>query len=42
VRFIRSGLEVFGAEVDLHGRGWCSGTAQSPVLPVPARTRRDH
>jgi NADH:ubiquinone oxidoreductase subunit F (NADH-binding) len=37
VRFIRSGLEVFGAEVDLHGRGWCSGSGLSPVLPVPRR-----
>jgi NADH:ubiquinone oxidoreductase subunit F (NADH-binding) len=38
VRFIRSGLEIFGAELDLHGRGWCSGSDQSPVLPVPWRS----
>ena len=37
VRFIRSGLELFGAELDLHARGWCSGTDQQPVLPVPRR-----
>jgi NADH:ubiquinone oxidoreductase subunit F (NADH-binding) len=35
VRFIRSGLEVFGPEVDLHAAGWCSGTDLDPVLPVP-------
>lgn len=37
-RLIRSGLEVFGAELDLHGRGWCSGAERSPVLPVPRRS----
>jgi NADH:ubiquinone oxidoreductase subunit F (NADH-binding) len=38
VRFIRSGLEVFGPEVDLHAGGWCSGTDLDPVLPVPLRS----
>lgn len=38
VRFIRSGLAVFGAEVDLHADGWCSATDQDPVLPVPLRS----
>ncbi len=37
VRLIRSGLDVFGAELDLHARGWCSGTDVDPVLPVPPR-----
>jgi NADH:ubiquinone oxidoreductase subunit F (NADH-binding) len=34
VRFIRSGLEVFGPELDLHAAGWCSGTDLDRVLPV--------
>ncbi len=38
VRLIRSGLDVFGQELDLHARGWCSGTDLEPVLPVPSRT----
>jgi NADH:ubiquinone oxidoreductase subunit F (NADH-binding) len=37
VRFVRSGLELFGPELDLHARGWCSGTDRWPVLPVPCR-----
>ncbi len=40
VRFIRSGLELFGPELDLHARGWCSGTTDDPVLPVPRRLTR--
>jgi len=40
VRFIRSALDVFGSEVDLHARGWCSATDQNPVLPVPQRRVR--
>lgn len=39
-RFVRSGLEVFGPELDLHARGSCSGTVQDPVLPVPRRGMR--
>jgi NADH:ubiquinone oxidoreductase subunit F (NADH-binding) len=37
VRFIRSALDVFRPEVDLHARGWCSATDLTPVLPVPGR-----
>jgi NADH:ubiquinone oxidoreductase subunit F (NADH-binding) len=37
VRLIRSALDVFGPELDLHARGWCSGTGLDPVLPVPPR-----
>ncbi len=39
-RFIRSGLELFGPELDLHGRGFCSRTDQDPVLPVSRRRTR--
>lgn len=38
VRLIRSGLDVFGAELDLHARGWCSATDVDPVLPIPRRS----
>ena len=34
-RFARSALEVFGAEVESHLDGWCSGTSDTPVLPLP-------
>ena len=37
VRMIRSALDVFGAELDLHARGWCSATSLDPLLPVPPR-----
>ncbi len=37
VRFIRSGLDVFAPELDLHARGWCSATDLDPLLPVPPR-----
>jgi NADH:ubiquinone oxidoreductase subunit F (NADH-binding) len=37
VRFIRSALDVFGREVDLHAGGWCSIADLAPVLPVPRR-----
>jgi NADH:ubiquinone oxidoreductase subunit F (NADH-binding) len=37
VRLIRSALDVFGPELDLHARGWCSSTGPDPVLPVPQR-----
>jgi NADH:ubiquinone oxidoreductase subunit F (NADH-binding) len=40
VRFIRSALDVFGPELDLHGRGWCSAMNPSHVLPVPLRGAR--
>jgi NADH:ubiquinone oxidoreductase subunit F (NADH-binding) len=35
VRMVRSALEVFGAEVDRHSRGWCCGRRPPGVLPVP-------
>jgi NADH:ubiquinone oxidoreductase subunit F (NADH-binding) len=37
VRFMRSGLELFRRELDLHARAWCSATDQHPVLPCPRR-----
>jgi NADH:ubiquinone oxidoreductase subunit F (NADH-binding) len=38
VRLIRSGLDVFAPELDLHARGWCSATDLEPVLPIPRRS----
>ncbi len=38
VRLIRSGLDVFAPELDLHAQGWCSATDLDPVLPVPRRS----
>ena len=38
-RFIRSGLAAFGDEIELHRRGWCSGSGGPGVLPVPERSR---
>ncbi|HEY5361705.1 MAG TPA: NADH-ubiquinone oxidoreductase-F iron-sulfur binding region domain-containing protein [Streptosporangiaceae bacterium] len=38
VRLVRSALEAFGEERELHARGWCSGTRT--VLPVPPRRAR--
>jgi NADH:ubiquinone oxidoreductase subunit F (NADH-binding) len=40
VRMIRSALDVFVPELDLHVRGWCSGTRETPVLPIPPRRPR--
>lgn len=37
VHMVRSALEVFGAEIDQHARGWCRGTRPPGVLPVPPR-----
>ena len=37
VHMVRSALEVFGAEIDRHARGWCRGTRPPGVLPVPPR-----
>jgi NADH:ubiquinone oxidoreductase subunit F (NADH-binding) len=37
VHMIRSALEVFGAEISEHARGWCCGTRPAGVLPVPRR-----
>jgi NADH:ubiquinone oxidoreductase subunit F (NADH-binding) len=36
VRFVRSALTVFAAELDSHQRGQCSGTSSRPVCPTPA------
>ncbi len=38
VRLVRSALRTFGAELDEHAAGWCSGTTS--VLPVPPGTAR--
>ena len=35
VRFVRSALQVFGPEIDLHAQGRCSATDRTPFLPVP-------
>ena len=35
VRFVRSALQVFGPEIDLHAKGRCSATDQTPFLPLP-------
>lgn len=34
VRFLRSGLRVFGAEIDAHLHGRCSATIRTPILPT--------
>jgi NADH:ubiquinone oxidoreductase subunit F (NADH-binding) len=36
VRFVRSALITFAAEVDRHARGRCSAASTAPFLPVPA------
>jgi NADH:ubiquinone oxidoreductase subunit F (NADH-binding) len=38
VRLVRSALDVFGSELELHAGGWCCGTAS--VLPIPPRRHR--
>jgi NADH:ubiquinone oxidoreductase subunit F (NADH-binding) len=40
IAMVRSALEVFGAEIDQHARGWCRGTSGASVLPVPAWSQR--
>ncbi len=35
VRFVRSALTTFAAEISLHGRGRCSATSRAPFLPLP-------
>ncbi len=42
VRFVRSALQVFGPELDLHARGRCSASTAEPMLPCdvePATAR---
>ncbi len=34
VRFVRSALRVFAAEIGLHEQGRCSGTSPQPFLPL--------
>jgi len=36
VRFVRSALTVFAAEISLHEHGQCSATNRTPFLPLPA------
>jgi NADH:ubiquinone oxidoreductase subunit F (NADH-binding) len=38
VRFVRSALTVFAAELRHHERGACSATARRPFLPLPSGT----
>jgi NADH:ubiquinone oxidoreductase subunit F (NADH-binding) len=40
VRFVRSALRTFAAEVDRHQRGRCSAADTRPFLPVPQHTAR--
>ena len=37
IRFLRSGLRVFAADVEAHRAGRpCAGAALAPILPVPS------
>jgi NADH:ubiquinone oxidoreductase subunit F (NADH-binding) len=38
VRFVRSGLTVFAAELSRHERGQCSASTRRPFLPLPEGT----
>ena len=40
VRFVRSALRTFAAEIDWHKRGRCSAADTRPFLPVPPDTAR--
>lgn len=40
VRFVRSALAVFAAEVTRHERGQCGASTRDPFLPVPRDTAR--
>ena len=40
VRFVRSALRTFAAEIDRHKRGRCSAADTRPFLPVPQHTAR--
>jgi NADH:ubiquinone oxidoreductase subunit F (NADH-binding) len=42
VRFVRSALRVFAAELDRHSRGHCTGTSERPFLPLPAESALDN
>jgi len=41
VRFLRSALRVFSAELELHHQGRCSRTTDDAVLPTPRRGAHD-
>lgn len=41
VRFLRSALQVFSAELELHHQGRCSRTTDDAVLPTPRRSLHD-
>ena len=41
IRFVRSALDAFRDELDMHARGRCTGSATAPVLPVPSGQSRD-
>lgn len=41
VRFLRSALRVFSAELALHHEGRCSRTTNDAVLPTPSRRAAD-
>ena len=41
VRFVRSALAVFAAEIGHHAAGYCTGTSSQPFLPVPTETALD-
>jgi NADH:ubiquinone oxidoreductase subunit F (NADH-binding) len=36
IGMVRSALELFADEIDLHAAGWCCGTSGAAVIPVPA------
>lgn len=36
VRFVRSALQVFSGEIELHARGRCTAPGARPFLPLPA------
>jgi NADH:ubiquinone oxidoreductase subunit F (NADH-binding) len=40
VQMIRSALDVFVPELNLHADGWCSGKGEAQVLPIPPRRKR--
>ncbi len=35
MRFVRSALTVFSAEIERHEQGWCTGRRSRPFLPLP-------
>jgi NADH:ubiquinone oxidoreductase subunit F (NADH-binding) len=41
VRFVRSALQVFAAEIDHHAHGYCTSASGRPFLPLPAEPPLD-